>query len=372
MSDDLTPIPLADFSAEINEIWADLEQAYQRVLRSGRFILGPEVTAFEEEFAAFLGAKYSVGLASGTDALVIGLRSLGIGPGDDVLTTPFTFVATAEAIRLVGANPVFVDIRADTFNMDASLLPQRLTDRTRAVVVVHLYGHAAAMDDITSFATQHGLKVLEDVAQAGGGQHSGQALGTIGHAGAFSFFPSKNLGAFGDAGLLATDSESVAQSARRLRAHGSSRKHFAEELGYNSRLDALQAALLRVKLPRLEQANNARRDVAARYADYLCPIDGLQLPTEQAQCRHVYHQYTVRVAGGRRNHLRDCLARAGVGCGVYYPIPLHKLPPFADDKTSLPQAERAAAEVLSLPIWPQMQRTDQARVAQAVMDALRH
>jgi len=348
-------IPPYDPRPEIEVLWDEIHAAIDRVLRSGRFILGPEVEAFEAEVAAYLGVKFAIGVNSGTDALVIALRALGVGPGDEVITTPFTFFATAEAISLVGATPVFVDIDPLTFNIDPHQIPAAITPRTKAILPVHLYGHAADMDPILEVAQAHGLKVLEDVAQAFGGAYKGRKLGSLGHAAAFSFFPTKNLGGFGDGGLIATNDPAVAEQARMLRAHGARKKYYNETLGYNSRLDALQAAVLRVKLKRVDEWNARRREIAARYHEALAEVKGLILPSEQSYAYHVYHQYTVRVLHGRRDEVRQRLADAGIGTMVYYPVPVHRLPVYAWPEGSLPRAEQAAREVLSLPMGP-MQR----------------
>ncbi|WP_337844909.1 DegT/DnrJ/EryC1/StrS family aminotransferase [Thermus sp.] len=343
---------MLDLRPEVNELWGELQGAIARVLRSGQFILGPEVEAFEAEVACYLGVKHAIGVNSGTDALVIALRALGIGPGDEVITTPFTFFATAEAISLVGATPVFVDIDPRAYNLNPELIEPAITPRTRAILPVHLYGQAADMNPILALAEKYGLKVLEDVAQAFGGEYKGRKLGTLGHAGAFSFFPSKNLGAYGDGGLIATNDDEVAERARMLRAHGSKRKYYNEVLGYNSRLDALQAAILRVKLPYVDRWNEARRQVARAYHELLGDIPGLLLPYEAPYAKHVYHQYTVRVLGGRRDEVRMRLREMGIETMVYYPTPLHKLPVYTYLGYSLPEAEKIASEVLSLPMSP--------------------
>lgn len=361
-------VPMLDLTLEVDHLWDELNAAVQRVLRSGQFILGPEVEAFEREVAAFLGTKHAVGLNSGTDALVIGLRALGIGEGDEVITTPFTFFATAEAISAVGATPVFVDIDPQTFNIDPSLIEERVTPRTRAIIPVHLYGQPAEMGAIMLLAERYGLKVLEDCAQAFGATYRGRRVGTLGHAGAFSFFPSKNLGAYGDAGLLATNDDQVAETARMLRAHGARKKYFNELIGYNSRLDALQAAILRVKLPHVDQWNQARREAARRYHQLLADVPGLVLP--EVTDEHVFHQYTVRVLNGRRNELQAELGRAGIDTMVYYPVPMHRLPAYAHLQISLPRAEAAAGEVLSLPIGPFMDAGTQQQVAAKVRGVL--
>ncbi len=363
-------IPIYDPRPEVEALWDALQEATARVLRSGRFILGPEVEAFEAEVASYLGVRYAVGVNSGTDALVIGLRALGIGPGDEVITTPFTFFATAEAISLVGATPVFVDIDPLTFNIDPRQIPAAITPRTKAILPVHLYGHAADMDSILEIAQAHGLKVLEDVAQAFGGAYKGRKLGSLGHAAAFSFFPTKNLGGFGDGGLIATNDPAVAEQARMLRTHGARKKYHNETLGYNSRLDALQAALLRVKLQVVDEWNARRREVAARYQEALAGVEGLILPNEQPYAYHVYHQYTVRVLHGRREEVRQRLAEAGVGTMVYYPVPVHRLPVYASQAPSLPKAEQAATEVLSLPMGAFLSPQNQTKVVKRLSDAL--
>lgn len=363
-------IPILDLSAEIEALWDELNAAIQRVLRSGRFILGPEVEAFEREVAEYLGVKHAIGVNSGTDALAIGLRALGIGPGDEVITAPFTFFATAEAISQVGATPLFVDIDPRTFNIDPGLIEEKITPRTKAILPVHLYGQAADMDPIMSLAGKYGLKVLEDVAQAFGGEYKGRKLGTIGHAGAFSFFPSKNLGAYGDGGLIATDDDRVAEVARMLRAHGARKKYYNEVLGYNSRLDELQAAILRVKLPHVDAWNEARRRVAQTYNELLKDVPGVVIPYEATYAKHVYHQYTVRILDGRRDEVQRRLAEAGIETVVYYPVPLHLLPVYEELGCTLFEVDRVAREVLSLPIWPRMELDFQQRVAWELRRAL--
>ena len=356
-------IPVYDPLPEVEFLWPELEEAFRRVMRSGRYILGPEVEAFEEEVAAYLRVKHAIGVNSGTDALVIALRALGVGPGDEVITTPFTFFATAEAISLVGATPVFVDIDPRTFNINPDLIPSAITPRTKAILPVHLYGLPAEMDPILEIARSHGLKVLEDCAQAFGATYKGKKVGTLGDAGGFSFFPTKNLGGFGDGGLIVTNSDEVADLARMLRAHGSRRKYYNERVGYNSRLDALQAAFLRVKLRHVDAWNEARRQVASRYNELLAGLSGLVLP--EVSPGHVFHQYTVRVLGGR-NRVAEALAREGVGTMVYYPVPLHRLPVYAHMGAALPEAERAAREVLSLPIGPHLNPSSQEGVSEAL------
>lgn len=364
-------IPILDLRPEIEAIADDLRRAFDEVMGSSHFIMGPNVEAFEAECADALGAEHpAVGVNSGTDALFIALEALGVGPGDEVITTPFSFFATAEAVGRVGAQPVFVDIEPDTYNIDPARVEAALTPRTRAIIPVHLYGHAADMDAVGAIADAHKLAVLEDVAQAFGGEHRGRRLGTIGDAGAYSFFPSKNLGGFGDGGLITVRDAEALRVCRMLRAHGSAKKYHNEILGYNSRLDELQAAILRVKLPRLEQQNAGRRRVAQRYNALLADLDGVVTPVERDFAHHVYHQYTVRIRGGRRDAVKSALADAGIATMVYYPVPLHKLPIYLSMGAALPEAERASAEVLSLPIWPQMTDATQDEVVGALRDAL--
>lgn len=359
-------IPVLDLTPEIEALWDELVAAIQGVLKSGQFIMGPNVKAFEQEVAAYLGVKHAIGVNSGTDALVIALRALGIGPGDEVITTPFTFFATAEAISQVGATPVFVDIDPKTFNINPELIEPAITPRTKAILPVHLYGQAADMDPIMALAEKYNLKVIEDTAQAFGGEYKGRKLGTIGDAGCFSFFPSKNLGAFGDGGLIATNDDEIAEVARMLRIHGAKKKYYNEMVGYNSRLDEIQAAILRVKLPHIDEWNEARRQVAQRYNELLKDVPGIVTPCEAPYARHVYHQYTTRVTVGDRNKVKQFLTEHGIGTMVYYPVPLHKQPIYTDENHDLPEVEKVAGEVLSLPIWPQIAEETQAWVARAL------
>lgn len=367
-------IPVLDLAPEVDALLPAFHEAFERVARSGQFIGGPEVEAFEQDVAAYLGVPHAVGLNSGTDALVIALRALGVSPGDEVVTTPFTFFATAEAISLVGATPVFADVDEATFNLHPGLAEAAFTDRTKAVIPVHLYGRPADLADLMEVCDARGVGVVEDCAQSfgarfGAGPLAGRMTGTVGAVGAFSFFPSKNLGALGDAGMLTTADDAIAADARMLRAHGGRRKYHNEVLGYNSRLDALQAALLRVKLPRVDAANAARLAAARRYDDLLAGIDGLTPPTLPDE--HVVHQYTVRIHGGRRDAVHDALAAEGIQTMVYYPVPVHRLPVYAGAGFgAFPVAERLAGEVLSLPVGPSIAPDDQARVADALRRAL--
>lgn len=359
-------IPILDISEEINTHWDELMDAIQHVLRSNQFIMGPQVAAFENRVADYLKVKHAIGVNSGTDALVIGLKALGIGQGDEVITTPFTFFATAEAISHLGATPVFVDIEPNTFNMDVTKLEAAITSSTKAIIPVHLFGQACNMSLILQIANQYGLKVVEDVAQAFGGKSQMKSLGTIGHIGCFSFFPSKNLGAYGDGGLIATNDDQLADYCRMLRAHGSKKKYHNERIGYNSRLDEIQAAFLNVKLPYVDQWNEKRREIAAKYNTLLANVKGIVTPLETKGNSHVFHQYTLRVEEGRRDSLLKGLNDAGIQTMVYYPIPVHQLPVYKAQARSLPVAEKSAKEVLSLPIWPQIKLEQQERVAAAI------
>lgn len=370
MSDTLPKtIPVLDLTPEIEELWDELNAAFQRVMRSGQFIMGPEVTAFENEVADYLGVEHAIGVNSGTDALIIALRALDIGPNDEVITTPFSFFATAESISNVGATPVFVDIDETTYNIDPNLIEAAITPTTKAIMPVHLYGRPADMDAITAIAQQHGLKVIEDCAQSFGARYHGKThTGTIGHLGAYSFFPSKNLGAFGDGGLVATNDDTVAERARMLRAHGSKKKYHNEILGYNSRLDALQAALLRVKLPHVDDWNAKRVEVARRYNDLFRGVETLVTP--ELSKGHVFHQYTVRLTAADRDAVHDRLAQAGVGTMVYYPVPQDQLPVYAGAYAALPRTSLLARQVLSLPIGPHLTSQDQERVVRALKHSL--
>jgi dTDP-4-amino-4,6-dideoxygalactose transaminase len=369
-----TPIPVLDLGPEIEAIWDEIAEVSGRVLRSGYFVGGPEVAGFESEAAEYLGVSHAVALNSGTDALVIGLRALGVEPGAEVITSPFTFFASPESIGIVGAREVFADVDIESFNLDPQCVEEAITPRTRALMPVHLFGRPADMDAIADIAARHGLAVIEDSAQSFGARFgpksrfAGRQTGSVGEAGAFSFYPTKNLGGFGDGGLLTTDDEGVADRARRLRDHGSARRYENETLGYNSRLDALQAALLRVKLPRIDENNAGRREAALRYDELFAQVEGVLAP--ELAPGHVFHQYTIRVADGRRDSVQAALREASIGSMVYYPIPCHRLPVYADREVSMPVAERLAGEVLSLPIWPAIEPAAQERVRDVIAGAL--
>lgn len=363
-------IPILDLTPDIDANWDAYTEAIERVVRSGRFIGGPEVKAFEEEAASYLGVRHAVGLNSGTDALVIVLRALDIGPGDEVIAPPFTFFATAEAISMVGATPVFVDVEENTFNISPSLIEDAITPATRAIIPVHLFGRPAEMGPIQEIAERHRVRVVEDCAQSFGATIDGQQTGTFGEVGTFSFFPSKNLGAFGDAGMLATDDDDIDETARMLRAHGGRHKYHNELLGYNSRLDALQAAVLRVKLQHVDAANAARRHVAQRYTEALSEVEGIVVP--EVTDGHVFHQYTVRILDGNRDDVAEALATEGIQTMVYYPVPCHRLPVYADRGWGpFPVTEQLCRDVLSLPMGPDVSESNQGKVEEAILAVLR-
>ena len=363
-------IPVLDMSYEMKQLKPQILSALETVLDRGAFIMGENVKQFEKEAADYLGVKHAVAVNSGTDALVIALLATGIGEGDEVITTPFTFFATAEAISRVGAVPVFVDIDPVTYNLNVELLEAALTEKTKAIIPVHLFGHAVDMDPLLQLAQRRQLVVIEDVAQAFGGEYKGQKTGTLGDVGCYSFFPSKNLGAYGDGGLLVTNDDGLAEKAAMLRAHGSKKKYYNEMIGFNSRLDEMQAAILRVKLPYIEEWNQGRSQVAERYRELLGGMEGLVLPTEHSYAKHVYHQYTIRVLNGRRDELLQGLAAEGISSIVYYPVPVHKLPVYQPNELRLPEAEAASAKVLSLPIWPLMDEETQRRIAEQIQKVL--
>lgn len=346
----------------------ELRAAAARVLSSGIYILGPEVDSFENAAADAAGARYAVGMSSGTDALLAALLACGIGPGDEVIVPSFTFFATAGSVARAGARPVFADSLPDSFNIDPASVEALITPRTRALIPVHLFGQPADLDALLPLARRHGLAVIEDAAQAFGAEHAGRKIGALGDCGIVSFYPSKNLGGFGEAGLLLTNDPRLAERARLVRNHGAERQYFHSVIGGNFRLDALQAALLAVKLPRLPEYTAARRRHAARYDALLADLAGrLTVPAVLPGRAHIMNQYTVRVPG-RRDALRECLAARGVGSAIYYPLPLHRqecFRPFGPFP-ALPVADSLAAEVLSLPVFPEMTDAEQDAVAAAI------
>lgn len=364
-------VPLLDLKAQFALIRDEVMPALLAVIERQQFILGPEVEELEKAIAKLSGTRHAVACASGTDALLLSLKALDLRPGDEVITTPFTFFATAGAIWNAGGKPVFADIEPETFNIDPRAVEATIGPRSRAVVPVHLFGQMARMEDLLGMAGARGLVVIEDAAQAIGARRKieGQwrMAGELGWAGAFSFFPSKNLGAWGDGGMIVTQDEALAERLRRLRTHGGSKRYYHEEVGTNSRLDTLQAAVLLAKLPHLGRWSEARRKVAARYSEELEGVGDLVLPKVDEANEHIFHQYTIRT--GRRDALLEHLRERGIGCAVYYPTPLHLQPCFADlgyRAGQFPEAERAAREVLSLPIYPELGSEAQGQVIEAI------
>jgi dTDP-4-amino-4,6-dideoxygalactose transaminase len=355
---------MAALDRESAALRASLLSAASRVLDSGHFILGPELAAFETEVSGALGEVYAVGCASGTDALVLALRAFEIGAGAEVIVPAFTFAATAEAVVLAGATPVFADIEPDTFSIDPGSVAALVGPRTRAIVPVHLFGQCARMEPLHELADRFSLRIVEDAAQAIGARWRGRAAGTLGHAAAFSFFPTKNLGAAGDGGLVTTPDADVAQRLRALRVHGQTRRGTYETIGLNSRLDEMHAAILRAKLPHLDAWNERRRATAARYRAAI-RSRALTPPRELEGARHVYNQFTVRAP--RREELRARLEANGIGSAIYYPAAVHAQPAYARwARGPLPAAERAAREVLSLPVHPWLAEDEIERVAGAL------
>ena len=367
-------IPLIDLRAQYEAIKPEIDAAIQQVLERGQFILGPDVDALERELAAFCGTAHAVAVASGTDALELALRACDIGPGDEVITTAFSFAATAEAILAVGARPVFVDIEPVTYTLDPDQIESAVTPKTKAILPVHLYGHPCQMDPIMRIAAQRRLDVIEDCAQALGATYRGARVGGCGRAGCLSFYPTKNLGAYGDAGMVVTNDPDVAERVRLLREHGSRRRYHHEILGTNSRLDELQAAILRVKLRSLDRWNEARRAHAQRYSSAIqrAGLPGIQLPREEPDCRHAYALYTIRLNG--RDQVAERLAARGIATQVAYPSILPSQPalqPWVASAARFAQSCAAAAEVLSLPMYPELTDAAIARIAKALVEAAR-
>ncbi len=364
-------LQMVDVVGQYKRIKPDIDNAIHAVLESGHFINGKEVGEFECAAAGYLGSKFTIGCASGTDALQIAMMALGIGPGDEVLTTPFTFVATAETIGLLGARPTYADIDAKTFNIDAAKLEAAITPRTRAIIPVHLYGQPADMDPIMEIARHHGIRVIEDCAQAMGASYKATKVGTIGDIGCISFFPSKNLGCFGDGGMMVTNDKPLAERMHMIASHGSRVKYYHEILGVNSRLDTIQAAVLGVKLRHLEEYNSARQDAAVRY-DRMLEGTPVTTPYEDPKGQHIYHQYTIRAP--RRDALADFLKGRGIPHAIYYPVPLHLQEAFKMSgykKGDFPVTEQAAEEVLSLPMHTELTEEQQAFITAAIKDFYR-
>ena len=371
---DKPPVPPLDLTRYDDELKREIARRVGEIFETGRFVMGPANEAFERDFALEIGAAHAVGVSSGTDALLMSLMALGVGPGDRVITSPFTFFASAGVIARLNAWTVFVDIEPGTFNLDPEKLEAAITPKTKAIQPVHLYGQCADMEPILEIARRHGIPVVEDACQAVGAADGGRGAGTMGTMGAFSFYPTKNLGGAGDAGAVVTEDEGIAKTLRSLRLHGETTRYCHARVGGNFRMDAVQAAVLHAKLPRLKTWNERRRAVAARYTDTLSETERagkIVLPKEAPGKRHVYHQYVVRVAG--RDSVRARLSEAGITTSVFYPIPLHLQECFADlgyGEVSFPEAEKAAKEVLALPIFAEMRDDEVDRVAEELIRAL--
>jgi len=364
-------ISMLDLKSEYAQIKNEIDAAVKDVLASGAFILGPNVSAFEKEFAQYTGVKHAVGVASGTDALFLSLKAIGIGQGDEVITSPLTFFATSEAISYTGARPVFVDVDPATHNIDASKIEKVVTKKTKAIIPVHLWGLPADMDPIMRIAKQHGLSVVEDCAQAAGAQYHSKKTGSMGTTGCFSFFPTKNLGCYGDGGMITTDDDNVYEKLKLLHLHGSRSRGVHEMIGYNSRLDEIQAAILRVKLKYLDKWNDVRRKNAAHYTSVLSSA-GIKCPAEPKGLRHVYHQYTVEVPS--RESVMKKLSEKGVPAFVYYPNPLHLQKAYDDlgyKKGDMPTSEKIGDMMLSIPVHPELSEDSVALIANSLSGSVR-
>ncbi|NEP00687.1 MAG: DegT/DnrJ/EryC1/StrS family aminotransferase [Symploca sp. SIO2E9] len=374
----MNEIPPFELTRQYKIIGEKVSVAVAEVLKSGRYIGGPTVESFEQQFAAYIGVSECVACNSGTDALYLALRALEIGIGDEVITTPFTFIATAEVITAVGATPVFVDIDAETFNIDVTKIAAAITDKTKAIIPVHLFGQPADMTSLMDIAQTHSLAIIEDCAQATGAEWAGQKVGSISHIGCFSFYPTKNLGACGDGGAVTTNDKNLAASIRMLRDHGKSGYYYHQKTGINSRLDALQAAILAIKLSYLDSWNTQRRQVAANYQELLEPLPGIVIPQEMAGSRAVWNQYTIRLTKDQsnssdRDQVRAELQQLGIGSMVYYPLPLHLQPVYKDlgyQTSDLKVCEQVCCEVLSLPMFPELTFSEQQQVVYSLKDCL--
>jgi len=379
------PVPMIDLKAQYATLASELDAAIARVVQSQMFILGPEVDAFEREIERYLGVKHAIGCASGSDAILLALMALGYGPGDEVIMTPYTFFATAGSTYRLGIRPVFCDIDPVTYNLDPTKIEEKLTRRTRAIMPVHLFGQCADLDAIGRIARGRELAVVEDAAQIIGATYNGRHAGTLGDAGCFSFFPTKNLGAWGDAGMVTTNDDELAARVRALRVHGGLKTYHHELVGMNSRLDGFQGAVLRAKLPHLSGWNAQRGANAARYRELFAQAGVLQSEGDQPERgkvivpavvreSHIFHQYVMRVHATQRDGLLRHLQSRQIGCAIYYPVPLHLQPCFAElgyRAGDLPEAERASRETLALPIYPELPAAAQERVVEVVAEFLR-
>jgi dTDP-4-amino-4,6-dideoxygalactose transaminase len=366
------PIPQLDLAAQYAAIGSEIRKAVDDVLSSQHFVLGREGTALEQEIAALCDVPHGVGVASGTDALILALRACGVKAGDEVILPPFTFVATGSAVSALNAKPVFADIRLDTYNIDPIEIEKRMSSRTRAIIAVHLYGLSADMGPIAAFARTRNIPVIEDNAQAIGAKYRGRPTGSLGDAGCLSFYPTKNLGAYGDAGMIVTTSPELDARLRTLRNHGQRERYVSAEPGWNSRLDEIQAAILRVKLQHLSQWQSARQVRAAEYTRWLSTVSGVTTPKIPQGYDHVFHQYTIRVSN--RDELHRALAEKKIGSSVYYPVPLHLQPLYKSlgyKAGEFPNSEQAAREVLSLPMYPELRIDQIERVVEVVAESQR-
>ncbi|PSF38186.1 Cys/Met metabolism pyridoxal-phosphate-dependent enzyme [Aphanothece hegewaldii CCALA 016] len=367
----MNKIPPVDLARQYRSISEETEIAVLKILSSGYYVGGAAVTDFEKDFADYTGVNHCIACNSGTDALYLALRALNIGTGDEVITSPFTFIATAEAVTMTGAKPVFVDIDLDTFNLDLTQVKNAITPNTKAIIPVHLFGQPVNMTQLMEIAIAHKIYVIEDCAQATGASWNGQKVGSIGHIGCFSFFPTKNLGACGDGGAVTTNDSEIASQVKMLREHGSSVRYRHDVMGINSRLDALQAAILQVKLRYLDQWNQQRQAVANRYQELLSPLPNLKLPQAILGGHHVWNQYTIMIS--HRDEVREKLQQMGVISMVYYPIPLQLQPVYQDlgyQIGQLPNSEQASYEVLSLPMFPDLTIEEQQQVVYCLKDCL--
>jgi len=364
-------IPIMNLGLQYEQLKESIDRAMTEIASSSKFVLGRETEDFEKKIGAYCGVRHAVGVASGTDALILTLTALNIGEGDEVITTPFTFVATAEAVSRVGARPVFADVDSRTYNIDPAKIEKAITPRTKAVIPVHLYGNPCDMDAILAIARKHKLKVIEDAAQALGAEYGGRKIGAFGDAACFSFFPSKNLGAFGDGGMIVTADEKLAERLRLLRVHGSVARYRHSIIGFNSRLDNIQAAVLSIKLKKLDEWTEKRRKTAAAYSSALKDI--VTVPREQAKGKHVYHLYVIRVDRSKRELLSDFLNENGVESRAYYPIPLHLQECYKGlgyKKGDFPQTECVAGDTLALPLFPELRSDQQDYVIQKINEYL--
>lgn len=362
-------IPMVNLQRQYEILKDEIDAAIAEVLNSSQFILGPNVVELEKEIAKYHEIPFAVSVANGTDALFLALKACGIGGGDEVITTPFTFIATAEVISRLNAIPVFVDIVSDTFNIDPEEIEKKITKKTKAIIPVHLFGHPSDMDPIVNMCRKYNIRVIEDCAQAFGAEYKGKKVGTIGDCGCFSFFPSKNLACFGDGGMVITGEKNIAEQIRLLRDHGSAVKYYHDAIGYNSRLDEIQAAVVRVKLRKIGEFNDSRRTNADIYRSCIKRNDVI-LPIESAGCRHVYHQFTIKST--KRDDIMDCLRKNDIASAIYYPLPLHKQVVFADRRTisgELPVSDECASEVLSLPMFPELRKEEIQHVSDVINNA---